>query len=171
MHVVLHHVSLKMRENGVGEERKREKERWERKMKSIWRTYPLSLKKGNLYECQEKSFKSLRGKKKKSLRGKPKGDNYVATKPNQTKPFFWFLEGSIPWIMFSGSRPKVFFGIIGLLPGVSGLAFRDRSTNQKQLSGRFYSVPSLRQLLAHSMPSNKILSNGWIQDFILKGCL
>lgn len=47
---------------GRGREGKSEKERQgERKMRSIWRTYPLSLKKGNLYECQEKSFKSLRG--------------------------------------------------------------------------------------------------------------
>lgn len=169
MHVVLHHISLKMRENGVGEGGKKkkrdERERWSPFGELIpcrWRRV--------IYMSVRKSHLRVWGGKKKSLRGKPKGDNYVATKPNQTKPFFWFLEGSIPWIMFSGSRPKVFFGIIGLLPGVSGLAFRDRSTNQKQLSGGFYSVPSLRQLLAHSMPSNKILSNGLIQDFILKGC-
>lgn len=122
-------------------------------------------KKGNLYECHEKSFKSLRGSIRKVIM-------YQEKKGISPPRPLWFAEGSNPCITFSRARLKLGFEIINWPVAWSEeLAFRDKYTNQKQLSGKLYSVPCLPQWFAHNMPSNMSLSNGWREDFILKGCL
>lgn len=71
---------------------------------------PVSLKRVNLYECHEKSFKSLRGSIRKG--------NYVSGKKGHFPPSD-LQKGHNPCITFSRARLKLGFEIIsGLLPGV-----------------------------------------------------